>query len=138
MSPAEGPIAGTNFAHCRASDKIPASLIVPVLNTRGVFVSTAIDLEVFHDKNARPKNHPAMPLSMRAHTWKEFKELYKTNPATELKRDGSIKKGPDHEKFYCEYYESTFTADGTLQPPQPHAPEKSIEYALTAALSGTN
>ena len=125
MSPAEGPIAGTNYAHCRGAGKIPASMIVPVLNTRGVFVSTAIDLECFHDRNARPKHHPAMPLSMQAHTWKGFKKLY-TDHST-LTARGAIKKGPDHDTFYCKYYESTFIEDGTLQPPQPHAPEERFQ-----------
>ena len=131
MSPAEGPIAegysGKNFAHCRAANKVPECMIVPVINARGNFVSTAIELKCFHDRNARPKNHPAMPASMKAHTWRDFKELYKKDPATVLKHDGTIKKGPDHETFYCAYYESTFTADGTLQPPQPHAPEKRFQ-----------
>lgn len=131
MSPAETPIGdediGKNFAYCRAANKVAEYMIVPVINARGNFVSTAIELKCFHDRNARPKNHPAMPASMKAHTWGDFKQLYQTDPTAELYANGTVKKGPDHETFYCAYYESTFTADGTLQPPQPHAPEKRFQ-----------
>ena len=123
MSPAEGPKEGKNFAFCSGAGDVPASMILPLIKESGEFSSTAIDLECFHDKKAMPKHHPAIPMKM--HTWKGFKKLYTANST--LKRNGEIKKGPDHEIFYSNFYKMTFKNDGTLQPPQPHAPEKRFQ-----------
>ena len=126
MSPEESNVdEQANYAFCRGmtGPLVPACMIVPVVNTSGEFASTAISLECFTDKWANPKNHTDMPKCMQAHTWALFKQRYKTASKT-VKGQVTI---PDHEAFYPAFYRKTFNADGTLLPPQPHAPEKRFQ-----------